>query len=142
MSIKQVLVMNARPTDGGSAAPEIAVYPDAVELLQRVKELKALMDAHGLSEVRILSTPTWGSGDIQDELRLTCGELVVLNNGFYFTDAPAKEDYDIETDPTSINQLEEWVATGAEVIFADAGLEDAYQQFVEEQGEESDAGDQ
>ncbi|HCE7248173.1 TPA: hypothetical protein NHR53_006098 [Pseudomonas aeruginosa] len=61
---------------------------------------------------------------------------------FYFTDAPVKEDYDIETDLTSINQLEEWVGTGAEVIFADAGLEDAYQQFVEEQGEESDAGDQ
>lgn len=43
MSIKQVLVMKSHPTDGCSDAPEIAVYPDAGELLHRVHELRALM---------------------------------------------------------------------------------------------------
>lgn len=142
MSFKQALIMSARPTDGCSAAPEIAIYPDAAELLQRVKELKQLMEDHKLSEVRILCSPAWGPGGIGDGLRLTCGELVVMNNGFHFSDVPSDENYDIETDLTSINQLEEWVASGAKEIFAGGGLVEAYREFQEELAEEQGEGDQ
>lgn len=142
MSIKQVLVMKSHPTDGCSDAPEIAVYPDAGELLHRVHELRALMRDHGLTEVRVASTPAWGPGDIQEDLRLCFGELVVLNSAFYLTDAPAKTVYDIETDMTPIYQLEEGVGSGAEVIFAADGLVEAYQQFVGERDKKTDEGDQ
>lgn len=135
MSVKQVLVMSARPNDGASASPEIAVYPDAVALLQRIKEMKAVMDTHKLSEVRTLSEPMWGPGDIQEKLDLTGGELVITRNWFFFTDEPAYGDYDIETELTDINMLEQWVGSGAEVIYAGAGLEDAYEQFQEEMAE-------
>uniref|UniRef100_UPI0015BD2C02 hypothetical protein n=3 Tax=Pseudomonas aeruginosa TaxID=287 RepID=UPI0015BD2C02 len=65
-----------------------------------------------------------------------------INNGFHFSDVPSDENYDIETDLTSINQLEEWVASGAKEIFAGGGLVEAYREFQEELAEEQGEGDQ
>ncbi|CAI9912006.1 hypothetical protein EFK68_02985 [Pseudomonas aeruginosa] len=142
MSIKQVLVISAHATSEYGDGPQIAVYPDAAELLMRVQQMYALVEANQLSEVRMYCSPNWGPVSIEEELRLTCGELVVSSNVFYFTDSPKHADYKIETDPKSINQLEEWVASGAKEIFACGGLVEAYRQFQEEQAEEQGEGDQ
>jgi len=91
------------------------------------------MEAHKLSEVRVIDSPMWGPDPSIYGLDLSCGELVVVSNGFYFTDSPSKEDYDIQTDLMSLNQLEELVNSGAEVIYGTQGLVDAYAWFLEEQ---------
>lgn len=78
--------------------PSFASFEVTQALLDRVEHLVRLCQENGLSEARYAAYPTWGPGDIEEELRLQDGEIVVRPNGsFFYTDYPDVGDYKIES---------------------------------------------
>ena len=79
----------------GPTFAKVLVTP---ELLDKLRKLSGLCVEHGLSELRVYDSPElWGPGEIESELRLICGELVVTKSSFWFVDQPKNAEYHIET---------------------------------------------
>lgn len=78
--------------------PSYAAFEVTQALLNRVEHLVKLCQDNKLSEARYAAYPTWGPGDIEEELRLQDGEIIVRPNGtFFYTDYPDVGDYKIES---------------------------------------------
>lgn len=78
--------------------PSYASFEVTLAFLDRLDNLVRLCKENALSEARYAAYPTWGPGDIEEELRLQDGEIVVRPNGsFFYTDYPDVGDYKIES---------------------------------------------
>ena len=100
------LVVDAFATDEYADGPSYAVITVTRKLLNRLAELVHVCKEHGLSEARFTGYPVWGPGDIDDELRLQNGEMVILPGGsVWYTDYPKFGDYRIESRADSISGL-------------------------------------
>ena len=74
--------------------------------VHHLKRLQRVCLDHGLTEGRIVGSPAyWGTREESDSLRLTCPELVVTGDSFYFEDRPKHVDYAIQTRGQSIETL-------------------------------------
>lgn len=92
--------------------PQYAKLEITSEFIERLKKLQALCVEHGLSELRVYRAPeAWGPGDVEEELQLSCAELVVTNSSFWFTDYPKYGDYSIETRSQEIEEFVQAVST-------------------------------
>lgn len=86
----------------GPLFAKLSVTP---KFISKLNQLSNLCKDHNLSEVRVCEYPDWwGPGD-EDELRLTCGELVVTKTEFWFVDQPKHSDYHIETRAQGITEF-------------------------------------
>lgn len=89
-----------------SDGPSFALVLVTAELLARLKQLSALCVEHNLSELRVYESPElWGPGDVESDLRLTCGELVVTKDAFWFVDQPKHAFGHIETRSQTIDNF-------------------------------------
>jgi hypothetical protein len=104
-----VLVGAHATSDALPMSPTFAAILVDEELIQRIESLARLCQAHGLTEARVSACPqAWGPGEIEEELRLQDGELVVVRNGsFWFSDQPKHGDCHIETDILDVPRLVE-----------------------------------
>lgn len=85
----RIVVTGAFSTAEGGDAPIYASYEAGNDFLFLLKRLIDLCKEHGLTEARVTYYPTWGPGDVANEMRLQCGELVVTpGGGFWFVDHP------------------------------------------------------
>lgn len=86
-----------------SVSPDYAYFLATLEFLADLKRLACLCVDHQLSELRVYASPdAWGPGDVESEMRLTCAELVVTKNSFWFVDQPKNAEYHIESRAQSI----------------------------------------
>lgn len=131
MSKKQVLVLSAFTQNERADGPKIAIYPDAVELLDKVKKLKVLAEQHGLKEVHVDCSPSWWP--LGSEVELGGGTLAVNKAFFYFYVVPIAADHVFQTELLTEVELEAWVNSGKEIIFSDSDLEDYYEEHKSEQ---------
>lgn len=130
---KRTLVLSASCTADFGDCPEFAVIQDAQQLLVEVKRLEKLCTDHDLSEARVYFGPDWGPGDIEDELRLQCGELVVCPTSFWFSDYPKHADYKIESTNVDIPSLEAALADGGTgCIFLGDNPDDIQQSYTDD----------
>lgn len=98
--------------------PEFAKLLVDQHFCDKLKRLQKLVVDHKLSELRVYDGPdSWGPGDIEDNLRLTCAELVVTSSTFWFTDQPKHADYHIETRSQGIDSFIAAVAQGEGTLF-------------------------
>lgn len=124
--------------DGPSFAKLVANSDFVVKL----RQLAALCVTHRLSELRTYDSPSlWGPRDIEGELRLNCGELVVTPSSFWFVDQPKHASYHIETRAIEIEAFCESIASAPcndPLYFGDqeASLKDAVIEDGHESGEE------
>ncbi len=103
---------------------------------KQLLELQALCVSHKLSEVRAYADPAfWGPGDIENELRLHLGELVVDQHNFWFTARPKHQDYSVECDALSISEFISTVSTGEGPFYlghSPSGLQEIVEQSNED----------
>lgn len=112
------LVLKAYSCSDYGDGPLFAVIDDAQALLEKVVSLQLVVAQNNLSEARIIESPSvWGPGEIEDDLRLQCGELVVCSTSAWFTDRPKHADYTIETTNFDCEQLAKLLAEGEGAIF-------------------------
>ncbi len=98
-------------TSENGDGPEFAVFTADAAFLDRLKKLQSLVVDNELSSVRVAAYPdVWGPGDIEDELRLQGGELVVTNQMFWFEDQPKHQDGHIETGAICFKTLTDDIA--------------------------------
>lgn len=131
-SIKVVIDAFASNEDGDS--PSYVVFDVDQPFLERLVELVAVCDEHGLTEARIAKYPDWGPGNIEEQLRLTNGELVVLRGGsFWFTDQPKHYDYSVSSRAETVSALKTAfdAAASGEVVFL-TDDEDIREQYAED----------
>lgn len=102
------IVVGAFADDDCGDGPEFAYTDVDQKLLALVDKLVQLCKEHQLSEVHYTFYPEWGPGDIDAELRLQNGELVVTANGsFWFTDYPKCGNYRIQSRRQDVKALSE-----------------------------------
>lgn len=95
-SVKVYIEAYACDDDGDG--PEFAVLNVDLAFCAKLLHLRQQCIDNRLSELRVYDAPDkWGPGDIGEELRLTCAELVVTPASFWFTDNPKHANYSIET---------------------------------------------
>jgi hypothetical protein len=84
-----VLLIRARSTDefddSGLRYGSVAWTP---ELRDKILELQALVNEHGLSEARIPFAIHWGPDPAEENLRLRSDELVMCSDVFWFQARP------------------------------------------------------
>lgn len=98
--------------------PLFATVALTTELIERLRKLRTLIIDNKLSEARVMDGPnTWGPGNIEGELRLTCAELVVTENSFWFVDQPKHASYQIETRAIDFESFETALASGDAVLY-------------------------
>lgn len=119
MKNSKTLVVRANSTSEYGDGPVFAVIDSPDVLLAKVKGLQQVIVDFGLSEVRIISSPeAWGPGDIEDELRLQCPELVVCSTSFWFTDNPKHCSWNIETTAMDVALVEKAIVESeGEIIY-------------------------
>ncbi|HCF4079464.1 hypothetical protein [Pseudomonas aeruginosa] len=140
---KRTLVLSAFCTADSDDGPEFAVINDAHHLLVEVKRLEKLCTENNLSEARVYFGPDWGPGDVEDELRLQCGELVVCPTSFWFSDYPKYADYKIESTNVDIPSLESALAEeGSGCIFMGDNTDDMKERYTEDLVSKFDAYDE
>jgi hypothetical protein len=136
------LVISAYATGDGCDGPSFAVVEDVHALISQMTRLQTIVSDNSLSEVRVSESPEfWGPGSIEDELRLTCGELVVGLNCAWFIDTPKHADYRIETELFDLNQLKKLLdeAQGDGPVFiGHQSLIEAYNDDLIERAEEDE----
>ncbi|EKF7416709.1 hypothetical protein ACK249_003744 [Pseudomonas aeruginosa] len=130
-SKKQVLVLSAFTVNERADGPKIAIYPDAVELLSKVKKLKEVAEQHGLKEVHVDCPSSWCP--LGSEVELGSGTLAVNKAFFYLYVVPVAADHVFQTELLTEAELEALVDSGKEVIFSDSDLEDCYLEHKSEQ---------
>lgn len=112
--------------------PEFATFTLTDELLSRLRAVRAAVKEHNLSEARIYAGPdSWGPGDIADELRFNCAELVVTDNSFWFVDQPKHADYHVETRSIGFDALDEAIASGKPVVLFGDDIEELEERLGE-----------
>lgn len=142
--LKQVaMVVHAYSTDDDSDSPDFAVIHVSELMLSKLESLANLCEACNLSQVRKGAYPQWGPGDIETELRLQHGELVVMRGGtFFYTDFPAHQGGHIETNVQDISQIRkefESAADGAVVFLTtEKWIKESYLANMAAQGDEHD----
>lgn len=121
----RILVLKAFDWGENGFDPQFVVVTDPAELLRDVKRLMEVVQSHGLSEARISCSPDWGPGDVADEMRLTCGELVVGKSFFWFTDQPKHSESPVQSESFSLKHLiEVLTAEGSGPMYMAADPED------------------
>lgn len=104
-SITAVAVAYA--TGFGSGGPSFAAFTVDQAFLDRVTSLVELCASNRLTEARVTAYPDWGPGDVEKDLRLLDGELVVTPGGaFWYTDCPKHGDHDIESRSENITVVQ------------------------------------
>lgn len=86
---KMIVHASAHATVDHVDGPSFCRFVVTAELARRLREVRALAEAHSLSEVRFWALPErWGAGhtDVEDELSLEAGEIVVcpIPDAFWF----------------------------------------------------------
>ncbi len=100
---------------GGGDGPNFAKVEATPEFLARLRKLAALCSEHRLSEVRKFDAPEiWGPGNIEGELCLVCGELVVTSRSFWFVDVPKHANNHIETRAQDVEDFCKGVESAAD----------------------------
>lgn len=122
----RMVVVDAHAT-GDFDGPTYCTFDVPDQFVMNLREMAALCQKHGLTEIRFAANPNlWGPAGTAEKLRLQGGEVVVSTGGmFWFTDTPAHASYLIESDPMTVQQLEEILAGGDEpiVFMSDDALE-------------------
>ncbi len=98
-----LVYIEAHATTDEGDSPSFASLRVGDAFRGKLLEMKDLLKAYGLSEVRIRAGADWGPGDIEDELRLEGHELVVAGNTFWFTAYPKHGNYSVETKSQEID---------------------------------------
>lgn len=114
------VVVGAYGTSDNGDAPSYAAFEVTQALLAKLAKLIEFCNEHELTEARVAGYPNWGPGDIEDDLRLQNGEMVVLPGGsFWFTDHPRYGGYHIQSRGSDIAALQAAFDSSAhgEVIF-------------------------
>ncbi len=143
-TLKQVaMVVRAYSTDDGSDSPDFAVIHVSELMLSKLESLANICEVCNLSQVRKGAYPQWGPGDIETELSLQDGELVVIRGGtFFYTDFPEHQSGHIETNVLDISEIRkefESAADGAVVFLtAEKWIKDSYLASMAAQGDEHD----
>ncbi len=120
------VVMGAYATDDDGDGPSFAYIQVNQGFVDHVEKLVQICSEHKLNAAHFALAPHWGPGDIEEELRLQNGEIVVTANGsFWFTDYPKYGNYHIESraiDATKLRDAFLSAENGATVFLTD----DAY----------------
>lgn len=97
--MKSVTVVVAGSSQGDfGGGPRYAAFEINQALISKLEKIVSLCREHGLTEARVADAPNWGPAGVAEELRLNCGEMVILPGGaFWYTDSPAKEDGSIQS---------------------------------------------
>jgi hypothetical protein len=132
--MEKVIFIEAFACDEYGNGPRYAkvVIDDA--FIKDVKFLSDLINTHDLSEIRRWISPdAWGPKDIEDDLRLQGGELVVVRGGtFWFSDSPKNTNYTVETRQVSIEDILKGIEAGERVFGEESNLEDLRELLAEE----------
>ena len=107
--------------------PQFAVCDMTECFIEKLKLMMQTCVQLKLSELRYYGGPdSWGPGDIENDLRLNCGDVVVTSDSFWFYDRPKHANYHIETRAVYadrfFNRLEE--AEEGETIFCGSNEEE------------------
>lgn len=102
---KRTVYIGAYATDDGDLSPEYAKLIIDQAFYDKLVGLQNICINNNLSEVRQYDHPEWGPGELADDLRLSCGELVVTGRDFWFTDIPKHANYRIETKSQDIDSF-------------------------------------
>jgi len=123
--MKPVFIEAYACSDYGDA-PRFAKLFATKTFCEQLAKLQALCVEHDLSELCVYESPdAWGPGNIEDELRLTCAELVVTKSAFWFKDHPKHSDYTIETRAQDIDVFIEAVSSeGGTPLFFGSNVEE------------------
>lgn len=115
---ERLVFIEAYACDDNADGPGFAKLLVDQHFCEKLKSLQSLVIDHKLSELRVYEGPdSWGPGDIEDELRLTCAEMVVTSSSFWFTDQPKHAGYSIETRTQGIDQFIAAITQGSGVLF-------------------------
>lgn len=132
---EHTVYFEAYACDDYGDGPGYAVLTVSQQFCDKLKHLQKMAGEFGLSELRTYASPdAYGPGDIEENLRLTCGELVVTPTMFWFTDHPKHIGYNIETRSQSIDGFIAAVAEGKQFFGNDL---DDLRKRVEEENEEA-----
>lgn len=116
-------VVPAHATGDFGDGPSFAEFNADESFLKRLDEVAALCNQRGFSEVRYGASPTWGPGNVEKDLRLQYGEIVVMRTGrFMFTDSPEVGDYQIQSRDHSIAAIREAFAAAGDTETVFFGL--------------------
>ncbi len=141
-NLKQVtMIVRAYSTDEDGDSPDFAAIHVSEHLLSKLESMANICQVCNLSQVRKGAYPQWGPGDIETELCLQDGELVVVRGGtFFYTDFPAHQGGHIETNVLEIAQVrrEFEAAAAGDVVFltAEKWIKDSYLSSMVDQGGE------
>lgn len=90
--------IEAYACDDDGDGPQYAEILVDLAFCEKLLRLQKQCVTSNLSEVSVYDSPnSWGPGEIEDELRLTCAEMVVTCDNFWFVDQPKHASYHIET---------------------------------------------
>jgi len=137
MSTKSVVFSAHSCSDYGDA-PTCAIHRDSAALLADVQRVQKLICENRLTEARLLCDVEWLPESTADELRLQCGELVVVRDAFWFSNRPKHADYNIETSSMTVKGLEEAVASDVEIHFHESHPGENLQACFEDAESDSD----
>lgn len=102
------IVVGAFATCDDGDGPMYASFRVNEAFVAKLEGLREVCKTHDLTEARIAASPDWAPGQIEKELRLQNGELVILPDGaFWFTDYPKNGGYRIETRGAELAQVRE-----------------------------------
>lgn len=93
-------------TDEFGETPDFARVIVNEALFARIREIRGLLEKHGLSEARTLSDIEWVQDDDEDDLRIGMSELVVIPSSLWWTGAPRQRSYYVETKNATLEDLE------------------------------------
>ena len=117
------MVIGAYGTDEYGDTPDFAYAKVDQSFVELVEQLVLLCKEHKLNTAHYAFSPVWGPGDIEGDLRLQNGEIVVTANGsFWFTDYPKYGNYHIESraiDATTLRETFLAAEEGSTVFLTD-----------------------
>lgn len=90
--------IEAYACDDHGDGPQFALLNVDLAFCEKLMRLRQQCIDSNLSELRVFDAPdNWGPDNFAEELHLTCAELVVTRDSFWFTDSPKHASYNIET---------------------------------------------
>ncbi|MFN9474514.1 hypothetical protein [Acidovorax sp.] len=106
-SLKVVtMVLAAYSSSENADGPSFATFEITRALIDRCLQLEQLASEHCLSEVRISASPVWTPREVENQLRLQCGELVLdVSGAMHFTDYPKYGDFVITSETLQIDDI-------------------------------------
>lgn len=107
VATKQVsFYFDANACDDYGDGPEGVKVVFTQQIVDKILGLQSIVEIHSLSELRTYDSPDmWLPEGIEDELRLSCPEMVVGKYDFWFTDIPKHGNYSIENESYPIAEL-------------------------------------